>query len=143
MTTPGPVGPPMHRPPSRPFVVHESECAVEDWSASGRRGVSWRTLLSADRTPTDSLTVGVAEIEPGAPDDLHLHRHEPAEAYYIIAGTGVVSIDGELHDVRQGSTVFVPSNAVHAVGNTGADVLRLLYVFGVDSFDDVTYIFAS
>jgi quercetin dioxygenase-like cupin family protein len=130
-------------PTSRPFVVHESECALEDWSESGRHGVSWRTLLSSDRTPTDSLTVGVADIQPGAPDDLHLHRHEPAEAYYILAGTGVVSIDGELHDIREGSTIFVPSNAVHAVGNTGAGVLRLLYVFGVDSFDDVTYVFSS
>ncbi len=55
----------------------------------------------------------------------------------------MVSIDGVLHDVRAGSTVFVPSDAVHAVGNTGADVLRLLYVFGVDSFDDVTYVFPS
>jgi quercetin dioxygenase-like cupin family protein len=131
------------RPRPRPYVVHERDCAVEDWSDSGRHGVSWRTLLSGDRTPTDSLTIGVAEIEPGAPDDLHLHRHEPAEAYYILAGSGVVSIDGELHDLRAGSTVYVPSNALHAVGNTGADVLRLLYVFGVDSFDDVTYVFPS
>ena len=103
---------------AQPYVVHESDCPVEDWSAKGRHGMTWRTLLSADRTPTHSLTIGVAEIEPGAPDDLHLHRHEPAEAYYILAGTGVVSIDGVLHDVRSGSTVFVPSDAVHAVGNT-------------------------
>lgn len=130
-------------PASRPFVVHESDCEVEDWSDSGRRGVSWRTLISADRTPTDSLTVGIAEIQPGAPDELHLHRHEPAEAYYILSGTGVVSIDGEVHHIRAGSTIFVPSNAVHAVGNTGTEVVRLLYVFGVDSFDDVKYIFPT
>lgn len=124
-------------------VVHESDCEVEDWSDSGRGGVSWRTLISADRTPTDSLTVGVAEIRPGAPDELHLHSHEPAEAYYILQGTGVVSIDGELHDIREGTAIFVPSDAVHAVGNTGSDVLRLLYVFGVDSFDDVKYVFPT
>ena len=130
-------------PPSRPFVIHESECEIEDWGESGRHGVSWRTLLSADRTPTNSLTVGTAEIQPGAPDELHLHRHEPAEAYYILAGTGVVSIDGVLHDICAGSTIFVPPNSVHAVGNTGPDVLKLLYVFGVNSFDDVTYVFPS
>ena len=55
----------------------------------------------------------------------------------------MVSIDGEVHDIRAGSTIFVPSNAVHAVGNTGTDVLRLLYVFGVDSFDDVKYVFPT
>jgi mannose-6-phosphate isomerase-like protein (cupin superfamily) len=131
------------RPPSRPFVVHESDCDVEDWSASGRNGVSWSTLISADRTPTDSLTMGIAEIEPGSPDEFHLHRHEPAEAYYILSGSGAVSIDGEEHDVRAGSAIFVPSDSVHAIANTGTDVLRLLYVFGVGSFDDVTYLFAD
>jgi mannose-6-phosphate isomerase-like protein (cupin superfamily) len=130
-----------HRPDSRPFVVHESECDVEDWSASGRNGVSWRTLLSADRTPTDALTMGIAEIEPGAPDGFYLHRHEPAEAYYILAGTGAMSIDGEVYEVGAGSAIFVPSDSIHAIANTGADVLRLLYVFGVDSFGDVTYVF--
>ena len=125
----------------RPFVVHESECDVEDWSASGRNGVSWRTLLSADRTPTDSLTIGIAEIAPGSPDEFHLHHHEPAEAYFILSGTGAMSIDGEVQNVRTGSAIFVPSNSVHAIANTGSDVLRLLYVFGVDSFDDVTYVF--
>jgi mannose-6-phosphate isomerase-like protein (cupin superfamily) len=129
------------RPPSRPFVVHERDCDLEDWSASGRNGVSWRTLLSADRTPTDSLTMGIAEIEPGSPDEFHLHRHEPAEAYYILAGTGAMSIDGEVFDVGAGSAVFVPGDSIHAIANTGSDVLRLLYVFGVDSFDDVTYVF--
>ena len=44
---------------------------------------------------------------------------------------------------ERGSTIFVPSDAVHAVGNTGNDVLRLLYVFGVDSFDDVEYVFPT
>jgi mannose-6-phosphate isomerase-like protein (cupin superfamily) len=128
-----------HRP--RPFVVHESECDVEDWSASGRDGVSWRTLLSADRTPTDSLTMGIAEIAPGSPDEFHLHHHEPAEAYFILSGTGAMSIDGEVQNVRTGSAIFVPSNSVHAIANTGDEVLRLLYVFAVDSFDDVTYVF--
>jgi quercetin dioxygenase-like cupin family protein len=126
---------------SRAFIVHDSECEVEDWSASGRNGVTWRTLLSADRTPTDSLTIGIAEIAPGSPDEFHLHRHEPAEAYYIMSGVGAMSIDGDVHEVRAGSAIFVPSDSVHAVANTGDDVLRLLYVFAVDSFDDVTYVF--
>ncbi len=131
------------RPPSRPFVVHERDCELEDWSASGRHGVSWRTLLSGDRTPTDSLTMGIAEIEPGSPDEFHLHRHEPAEAYYILAGSGAMSIDGEIHEVSAGSAVFVPSNSIHSIANIGADVLRVLYVFGVDSFGDVVYVFPS
>ncbi len=128
---------------TRPVVVHESDCPVEDWSDLGRPSVRWRTLISADRTPTNSLTMGVTDIEPGAPDELHLHRHEPAEVYYIVAGEGYVSIDGERHGVGPGDAVFVPSHALHAVANTGDETLRLLYVFGVDSFTDVEYLFPS
>ncbi len=87
--------------------------------------------------------MGIAEIEPGSPDEVHLHRHEPAEAYYILSGTGFVSIDGVETDVSTGSAIFVPSNALHAVGNNATEVLRILYVFGVNSFNDVEYIFPS
>lgn len=85
--------------------------------------------------------MGVAEIEPGVTEEIHLHRHVPAEAYYILSGNGFVSIDGRETKVTTGSAVFVPSNSLHALGNTGDETLRVLYVFGVSSFKDVEYIF--
>lgn len=126
---------------TRPFVVQEESCDLEGWDDPVMGKVIWRTLLSADRTPTSSLTVGVAEIGAGHPDAYHPHRHEPAEVYYILSGEGVVTIDAVEHPVRAGSTVFIPGNAWHGARNTGSDVLRLLYAFAVDSFADVTYVF--
>ncbi len=128
---------------TKPVIIREQDCKTEDWTKSGRKNVSWKTLISSDRTPTDSVTMGIAEIKPGSPDEVHLHRHEPAEAYYILSGTGFVSIDGVETDVSTGSAIFVPSNALHAVGNDGTEILRILYVFGVDSFKDVEYIFPT
>ena len=123
-----------------PTVVHESDCPEEQWAEGGRVGVRWRTLLSGDRTPTASLTVGVAEIPPGdAP--VRLHHHAPPESYYVIEGDGFVHIAGAEYPVRAGSAVFVPGDAVHVVRNTSAGPLRLLYVFPVDSFDQVRYRF--
>jgi len=52
------------------YVVEETSVPVEREDDSG---VSWRTLTSADRTPTRELTSGVCEIEPGG--ELVLHRH--------------------------------------------------------------------
>ncbi len=124
-------------------IINERDCETEDWSKLGRSNVTWKTLLSSDRTPTDSITMGVAEIKPGQPNELHLHRHEAAESYYILSGEGFVSIDGHETNVSTGSAVFVPSNALHAVGNNGTDTLRVLYVFGVSSFKDIEYIFPS
>lgn len=85
--------------------------------------------------------MGVAEMEPGATTDLRVHRHAQAEAYYILSGQGVVTIDGHEHAVRAGSAVFVPGNAEHGVVNTGSDIMRLLYVFPADSFADIEYQF--
>jgi quercetin dioxygenase-like cupin family protein len=125
----------------QPFVVHEEACALEGWDDPIRGSVRWRTLLSGDRTPTAGLTVGVAELGPGQPHPFQPHRHEPAEVYYVLAGEGIVELEGVDHAVRAGSTVFIPGNAWHGARNTGGGTLRLLYAFAVDAFADVTYVF--
>ena len=119
----------------RGVVVHEDDVPVEAWDGI----VSWRTLLSADRTASASLTVGTATLDPGASVDGALHRHAPDEIYVILEGEGLVHIDGEAHPVRAGSAVFVPGGAWHHAENTGSGPLRLLYAFAVDSFADVVY----
>jgi hypothetical protein len=60
---------------TEPCVIHEEECELEGWEDPASGGVRWRTLLSGDRTPTDSLTVGVAELEPGEARHFRAHRH--------------------------------------------------------------------
>jgi quercetin dioxygenase-like cupin family protein len=117
-----------------PFVIEELSAEVE----SGEdRGVTWRTLTSADRTPTAELTTGVCEIEPGC--ELPLHRHPPLELYYFLEGTGVVTLGTVGHPVRAGSTISIPGNTPHAIRNTGAAPLKLFYVFPVASFGEVEY----
>jgi mannose-6-phosphate isomerase-like protein (cupin superfamily) len=123
------------------FVVHEDDCPADHWDDPVRGQVSFRTLLSADLTPSDKITLGVAELAPGEARSLSLHRHAPPEAYYILSGTGVVEIEGQTHPVRAGSTVFIPSNARHGAANTGDETLKLLYVFAVDSFSEIEYHF--
>ncbi|MDQ3123284.1 MAG: cupin domain-containing protein [bacterium] len=129
---------------TKPVVIREQDCETEDWSKIGKNLLTWKTLISADRTPTDSITMGVAEFKPGGTaNDVYLHRHKASEAYYILSGIGFVSIDGKETKVSTGTAVFVPSNSLHAVGNDSNSVLRILYVFGVNSFDEVKYIFLS
>ena len=125
------------------FVVHEEDCKVEGTPEAAPGALRWRTLVSGDRTPTDSLTVGVAELEPGESRPFRPHRHSQAEVYYILSGEGTVSVSGTDHPVRPGSTVFIPGGAAHGARNTGAELLRLLYVFPTGSFSDVEYEFPA
>jgi quercetin dioxygenase-like cupin family protein len=126
----------------RPFAVQESTLDWEHWPdelVAKRGAISWRTLVSGDRTPSAALTVGVARLAPG--ETLEAHRHEQAEVYVGTAGEGTVTIEGEAFAVAEGTALFIPGNALHACENTGAEELRFVYVLAADSFADVDYRF--
>jgi mannose-6-phosphate isomerase len=61
---------------------------------------------------TKSITV-----RPGK--RLSLQRHERrSEHWFIVKGTGVVTLDGTSVDVEAGSAVDVPAGAAHRIQNT-------------------------
>jgi quercetin dioxygenase-like cupin family protein len=121
----------------QPFLIEESDVAVELGTAEDGAGLSWRTLISADRTPTRELSGGVCEILPGGA--LVLHRHPTLELYYFLEGEGVVRLGDQERKVRPGTTVSIPADVPHGIRNTGGSTLKLFYVFPVDSFDTVEY----
>jgi quercetin dioxygenase-like cupin family protein len=126
---------------SQPYVVEERQRPVESWNDPVRGVVTWRTLLSGDRTPTDSLTLGVAELHAGDADSARLHRHAQAEAYYVLAGRGVLTIEDVDHPLAPGVTAFIPGGRLHGARAVGPEPLRILYVFAADSFDQIHYAF--
>ncbi len=125
----------------KPVVIREADCELQAWNDDVRGSVSWRTLISGDITATHGLTCGVAELAPGGAQTASLHQHQPVEIYYILAGEGRLTVNGEEYDVSAGSTAFIPENAIHGLVNTGIAPLRLFYVFPVDAFSDVEYQF--
>jgi mannose-6-phosphate isomerase-like protein (cupin superfamily) len=128
---------------SKPIVIHAEDCELEEWDDDIRGKVQWRTLISGDRTTTNALTCGVAEIPVGESKVVSLHQHAPAELYYILEGVGLLNIDGSQREVRAGSTAFIPGNTPHGLVNSGTLPLRLLYVFPVDSFSEMEYVFPN
>lgn len=105
-----------------------------------RGRLRWRTLFSKGATPSEGMTCGVAEFQAGG--WLGLHRHAPAEIYYVLAGAGSMSLDGREIPLKAGSAVFIPGMAEHGIYQTGNETLRVFYAFPVDSFDGVEYLFS-
>jgi quercetin dioxygenase-like cupin family protein len=66
--------------------------------------------------PSEGLTVGVARLLHGG--SLHTHRHAQHEAYYVLDGVGLVTIEGTARTVSPGVVVFIPGNALHSVDAT-------------------------
>jgi mannose-6-phosphate isomerase-like protein (cupin superfamily) len=127
--------------PTMPLVIQENDQPRDGWDDPIKGRIGWRTLFGGDASPTDSLTAGVAEVGPGG--WLGLHRHRPAEIYYVVEGSGIVTLDGKEHAVGAGSAVFIPGDAEHGIRNAGETPLRFAYVFAVDSFDEVEYRFSK
>jgi mannose-6-phosphate isomerase-like protein (cupin superfamily) len=124
---------------TKPIIIREQDAPGDGWDDDVHGTVTWRTLLSADATPSEALTAGVAMIAPG--QELRQHRHTPPEIYYILAGTGLVTINGEPYEVGPQTAVFIPGDALHGIRNIGVEPLRFLYAFAVDSFASVEYRF--
>jgi mannose-6-phosphate isomerase-like protein (cupin superfamily) len=117
------------------------ECDTESWRDDVTGHVDWWTLFSSDRTATEGLTVGLADIPAGAPRPPRGHMHSQPEVYFILSGSGEVEVEGESTPVRTGDAVFIPGDTEHMAVNTGDEPLRLLYVFAADSFEEIVYRF--
>jgi mannose-6-phosphate isomerase-like protein (cupin superfamily) len=129
-------------------VNHEpviADAGAGDWEGwprdqvAERGDVQWKTLISAGLTPTGALTAGVARLS--AKGRLRAHRHDQAEIYVIVEGSGIVTIDGAGSEVAAGMTVFIPGGAIHSIEATAQAGLRFAYVLDADCFEDVTYVF--
>lgn len=129
---------------ARWMVLSESDIATqynETFIDSTNGNLTWKTLFSSGKTPTNSLCTGIA-VCPPLSGHLCSHKHAQAEVYFIIEGQGMVKVDGNESKVQAGTVVFIPGNAEHAIWNLGEGALRWLYVFPTDAFEDVVYQFS-
>lgn len=79
------------------------------------------------------------EVSPGCRLSLQKHAHR-SEKWNIVAGQGLVVIEGKEVEVGPGSVIDVPVGAVHRIGNTGETKLIFIEVACGDglSEDDIT-----
>lgn len=124
--------------PARPFAVSIDDTPVEGSGDAQSGLLTWQTLISGDRTPSDEMILGVANFPPHG--RLNLHRHAPAEFYFGLAGDGTVTAGGVPLTITKGVAVYIPGNTQHGVV-AGADGLSILYGFARRAFSDIVYDF--
>ncbi len=125
-----------------PVIVDQSAHPWEGWEDSdlaARSAIRWKLLISGERTPSCGLVTGIAEIPPG--QKLLLHRHEPHETYYVVAGAGRMYLGGRAEEIGPGCAVYIPAHAQHAVECVGEEPLVFVFSFAWDRFDQVRYHF--
>jgi hypothetical protein len=121
-----------------PVVVDESTCEWETWpdeEVAARGLVYWKTLLSADVTPSEALTMGIAKIPPPRRcTNTGTSNPRSTSSSKEPAWSGSMARRGPS---ERGPRSSIPGNVVHSCENTGASDLRFAYVFPANSFEEV------
>jgi len=84
---------------------------------------SWM-LISPYNSATQNLSLQISEIPVGS--EQPVHNHEPEQCYYIIRGTGLMVIENESQEVKEGDAIFIPSNSKHGIKNLGSEILEYI-----------------
>jgi mannose-6-phosphate isomerase-like protein (cupin superfamily) len=63
---------------------------------------------------TTAQSLAEAKLEPGQVTERHYHRVSE-EIYFLLDGTGVLELDGQLRDVQPGDAVLIPPGSWHQI----------------------------
>lgn len=74
----------------------------------------------------EDYVMRIVEIEPNGTSFKHAHPW-PHINYYI-AGGGVLTVEGEDHQVKEGDYSYVPANEMHQWKNSGDETLRFICI---------------
>jgi mannose-6-phosphate isomerase-like protein (cupin superfamily) len=74
-------------------------------------------------------------VEPGRRLSYQRHAHR-AEHWFVVAGTGVVTLDGAERPLAAGDAVDIAAGAAHRIENVGSDDLVFVEVQHGASFEE-------
>ena len=115
------------RPPVAPGTVQAMHVANLDDAESFRStdGSMIRELAGIVSLPSRQQSLAEATVPAGGATDEHYHP-VAEELYFVLEGSGRLTIDGEGRDVRAGDCALIAPGAVHKLVNAGDEPLRLL-----------------
>ena len=88
-------------------------------------GSEIRELLAHRNSCIRKQSLAEARVAPGASTTPHYHPNTE-EIYYILEGTGRMSIDGQTSEVEPGDAIAIPPGAVHTIRTTSKTTLKFL-----------------
>ena len=87
------------------------------------------------RNLAGNLALGTQQVPVGA--GIPVHRHfEAEEAFYVLEGSGIFTLNDVPHPFEKGATIFIAKNSWHGFANPDSELLLLWIVApaGLDGF---------
>jgi len=72
-------------------------------------GFSTNLLIGELNSGSKEISIQITDVDPN--EMQFLHSHEQEQCYYIISGTGLMIIDDQTKEIKEGDAVFIPSNS--------------------------------
>src|SRR5262249_19256473 len=88
-------------------------------------GSEIRELLAHRNSAIRNQSLAEARVAPGGRTAPHYHKRTE-EIYYVLRGTGEMTIGDETRGVAPGDAIAIPPGQVHTVLNTGSEPLVFL-----------------
>jgi mannose-6-phosphate isomerase-like protein (cupin superfamily) len=93
-------------------------------------GFKTNLLIGENNSGSKNISIQFTDVELNGMQ--FVHSHEQEQCYYIISGTGLMTIDNQTEEVEEGDAVFIPSNSSHGIKNIGNN--RLTYLTANQAF---------
>ncbi|MFD1587787.1 cupin domain-containing protein [Halorientalis brevis] len=112
-----------------------------EWKAYDKGENAFRRKELAAATDADQLGCSLYELEPGKRSWPYHYHTANEEALYVLAGSGMLRLDGEERSLTAGDYVAFPADesGAHQVVNDGDETLRYLAMSTMDEPDVTIY----
>ena len=86
-------------------------------------GSTIRSILDCSNAPVVNQSLAEATLPVGATTERHYHKASE-EFYFVLSGSGMMEIDGQMREVGPGDAILIPAGAWHQIRAT--EPLRFL-----------------
>jgi mannose-6-phosphate isomerase-like protein (cupin superfamily) len=82
-----------------------------------------------DKTPGMKFVFRKRALKPGS--GIGYHEQKEDEVYYVLSGTGVMTIDDKPFDIGPGTAILTRPGSSHGLKQTGSDDLVILIAYEI------------
>jgi mannose-6-phosphate isomerase-like protein (cupin superfamily) len=116
---------------SKGIVVHEDEGI----HILTRRKVPITIKLSKAKHGVEGISFCVEDQSPGRKMRIHKHLNND-ELIFVHKGTGTLTLDDEIIELKTGDIAFVPRGTWHGLDNTGSENLLMIFQYSPAGFEE-------
>jgi len=109
----------------------DQEAVYKPHLQNGEGAPLCRTILPKEEAAGSGRLFAVFTLQPGESIGYHTHEGE-FEIYYVIRGTGTVTENGEVYELRPGDMAQCKNGSSHGIRNAGNEELEFLAVILYD-----------